>query len=174
MTRFTYFVSAAASLLALTALGGCCLGECLGLDERATVYFQFSSDTLAAGAGFRQAEVRSTYVVRYLDAGLMQPRDTLRWLAAPGVGQQLFVTDQRHFQLDFVGDSAVGPVGSYRIAVPAAGRRYDLRNLLVPTTRQRCRNGCDRARGVSFRLDGRPVAFANPQPALADAVVLRR
>lgn len=162
------------SLLALTALSGCCLGECPGYSESALVYFQFSTDTLAAGRGFRQAEVRGAYVVQYSDKRLTQPLDTLPWLGASAVGRKLLIADRRRFALGFVGDTLRGVAGSYRVVVPAAGQRYDLRDFVVPVQRTRCRNGCDRATSVSFRLNGQLVAFDMPEPALADAVLLQR
>lgn len=161
-------------LLALAALGGCCFGECPGYSQSALVYFQFSADTLAAGRGFRQAEVRSAYVVQYYDKRLMQPLDTLPWVGTAASGRKLAIVDRRRFALGFVGDTARGVAGSYRVVVPAAGQRYDLRDFVVPVERARCRNGCDRATSVSFRLNGQLVAFDVPEPALADAVLLRR
>ncbi|NML65333.1 hypothetical protein HHL22_08965 [Hymenobacter sp. RP-2-7] len=161
-------------LLLVAMLGSCCLGECPGYSESATVYFQFSADTLVAGQGFRQAEVRSAYVVSYYDARLLQPQDTVRWLAASATGRKLLIIDRRRFALGFVGDSTRGIAGSYRVLVPAAKQRYDIRRIMVPVERSPCKNGCDRAKSVSLQLNGQPVSFNVPEPPLAEAVVLRR
>lgn len=162
------------SLLLAATLGSCCLGECPGYSESATVYFQFSADTLVAGQGFRQAEVRSAYVVSYYDTRLLQPQDTVRWLAASPTGRKLLLVDRRRFALGFVGDSTRGLAGSYRVVVPAARQRYDIRSIVVPVERSACKNGCDRAKSVSFQLNGQLVSFDVPEPPLADAVILRR
>jgi hypothetical protein len=156
------------------SLGGCCFGECIGARDSALVYFQFSADTLVAGQGFRQAEVRSAYVVSYNDTRLLRPQDTVRWLAASATGRKLLLIDRRRFALGFLEDSTRGIAGSYRVVVPAAQQHYDIRNIMVPVERSPCRNSCDQAKSVSFQLNGQLVSFDVPEPSLAEAVVLRR
>ena len=65
-------------LLALSTatLAGC---NCPDADVAPVVFtLQFSTDTLGAGRGFRTAELRAAYLVRYKDNSFQQLADTIR------------------------------------------------------------------------------------------------
>lgn len=88
----------------------------------------FSTDTLGTGKGFRQADAFSAYLVRYRDANLTQPLDTLRALdkvprAFAYVGKTMFLNI-------LAGSFSDGP-RSYRLAVPAAQRSYDITDIVL-------------------------------------------
>jgi hypothetical protein len=87
--------------------------------------FAFSTDTLAAGKGFRKAEALSAYLVRYKDADLSQPLDTVRAGQRPG---NFYYVDRTLF-CNFPASTGPTDPRSYRLEVPAATRRYDITDI---------------------------------------------
>lgn len=98
----------------------------------------FSADTLAStGVGFRKAEVRSAYIVRYRDADFQSMDDTLRQPTAAtatstkplfhiyyGLGHPpLFEIPAFERQNIYA--------RSFRLVVPAANRTYDISNVVL-------------------------------------------
>ena len=97
----------------------------------------FSTDTLPGpGVGFRRAEVRSAYLVRYAADNFQQPTDTLRQpTATSGTRPVLAVyADGQHPpQFAVPRNGTAAHPGSYRLVVPAANRQYDINNDKFPT-----------------------------------------
>lgn len=134
------------ALLAAT-LSGCCW-DCGGNDGYEYLDLAFSLDSLT-GRGYRRAELRTAYVVRYTDVQAHQVLDTLR--------QPTAITlywPQAQLGLLYVAApaSALAPARSFRVVVPAAARTYDLTNLEVTVSQDNC--GCINARLRSLYLDG--------------------
>lgn len=96
----------------------------------------FSTDTLTStGLGFRRAEVRSAYLVRYGTADLRQPLDTLRQpTSIKGTKSVLRVYyDAQHppqFAVPDYGRQS-GEATSFRLLVPAASRTYDITDVAI-------------------------------------------
>ena len=76
---FNLFVERALVLVFLALLSGCCGSiACDACDSYASgVALRFSVDTLQS-SGFRRAEVRSAYVIRYTNQDFTGTRDTIR------------------------------------------------------------------------------------------------
>jgi hypothetical protein len=87
--------------------------------------FAFSTDTLAAGTGFRKAEALSAYLVRYKNADLSQPIDTVRTGQRPG---NFYYVDRTLF-CNLPASAGPSDPLSYRLEVPAATRRYDITDI---------------------------------------------
>jgi hypothetical protein len=85
----------------------------------------FSTDTLGAGTGFRKAEALSAYLVRYKNADLSQPLDTVRTSQRPG---NFYYVDRTLF-CNFPASAGPADPHSYRLEVPAATRRYDITDI---------------------------------------------
>jgi hypothetical protein len=98
----------------------------------------FSTDTLAStSVGFRKAEVRSAYIVRYRDADFQSMDDTLRQPTAatakstkPTFGVYYQPGRPPQFDLpDFERQNIYAL--SFRLVVPAANRTYDISNVVL-------------------------------------------
>ncbi|GAA4032715.1 hypothetical protein GCM10022409_16220 [Hymenobacter glaciei] len=98
----------------------------------------FSTDTMAStGVGFRKAEVRSAYIVRYRDADFQSMDDTLRQPTAatansknPEFGIYYRPGYPPQFALpDFERQNTFAR--SFRLVVPAANRTYDINNVVL-------------------------------------------
>jgi hypothetical protein len=87
--------------------------------------FAFSTDTLAGGAGFRKAEAFSAYLVRYKNADLTQPLDTVRTTQRPG---NFYYVDRTLF-CNFPASAGPADPHSYRLEVPGVARRYDITDI---------------------------------------------
>lgn len=88
----------------------------------------FSTDTLGMGKGFRQAEAFSAYLVRYRDANLTQPLDTLR---AQDKVPRAFTYVGRTMFVNILATDGLTGYRSYRLAVPAAQRSYDITDIVL-------------------------------------------
>ena len=119
-----------AGLLALAAglaFGGC--KKCLPNNPGPLPFgLAFSTDTLGTGKGFHQAEAFSAYLVRYRGADFTQPLDTLR--AQDKVPRVFYYVDRTMF-CNFPAISGSDGPGSYRLAVPAAQRNYDITDIVL-------------------------------------------
>ncbi|MDB5233112.1 MAG: hypothetical protein JWR44_105 [Hymenobacter sp.] len=97
----------------------------------------FSTDTLAAqGGGFRRAELRSAYLIRYTTATFQQPLDTLRQPSLPASASSTKPFFAIYFPAQGPAQFSVPPNGpsfliSYRLMVPSAGRSYDISNIAI-------------------------------------------
>jgi len=159
-------------LLLFLSLGGCCFDPCVGSSTIVNTSFTFSADTLTT-TGFRQAELRSLYVVQYSDNRLTRPTDTLR--LAPAPQPKLLLFDKRRIQLLFTGDSASHFPSYYRIVLPAANRQFDVQKVVVALkTSTPCRTTCQDATGVSFTLNGRPITVAEAYNGAEGAIKLSK
>ena len=104
----------------------------------ASFMLAFSTDTLAAGGvGFRQAEVRSAYLVRYRDADFQSMDDTLRQRTAatahsnkPEFGIYYRPGYPPQFDLPTFERQNIY-ARSLRLVVPAANRTYDITNVVL-------------------------------------------
>lgn len=144
------------SLLALsTALPAGC--NCPDADVAPLQFtLQFSTDTLGAGHGFRTAEIRDSYLVRYKDNQFRELADTLRavvrtsysyfddslriYYPAPGLPPQFSLPSSYH---DFYAASGYGSAKSFVLRVgPSVFRLNDFKiderttGLLCPQTHQ--------------------------------------
>jgi hypothetical protein len=130
--------------------------------------FKFDPDSLS-GRGFRSAEVRTAYMIRYTDAQATELLDTLRqprrYLLPPDSAYFSVIYQPRSyidftFLLDGFGLTGNGKtVKSYRVIVPATGSAYaitdvsiDLKNSNLPLS---C--GCSTIKRKSFTIDGQKV-----------------
>ena len=122
-------------LVGLLALTGC---SCPDYDVASPPEFTlgFSTDTLASGSvGFRRVEVRSAYLVRYVSPDLRQPLDTLRQLPAGVVTRpklEIYYSSQGP-PVVVLREHRASPtvsVRSFRLAVPAANRQFDITSLV--------------------------------------------
>ncbi|WP_210520748.1 hypothetical protein [Hymenobacter terricola] len=128
----------AATLLAtgLLAVAGC---SCPPSDPPPPqLTLAFSTDTLApGGVGFRRAEMRTAYLVRYRAADFQPLLDTLRQPTAATVnsGKPMFSVFYGpgyapQFGLsEFISQNVYAR--SFRLVVPAAGRTYDITNVVL-------------------------------------------
>jgi hypothetical protein len=125
---YTQFCTAALLISALLAASSCHRKEC-GPAETGppSLGFAFSTDTLAAGAGFRKAEALSAYLVRYKKADLSQPLDTVRTSQRPG---NFYYLDRTLF-CNFPASAGPADPLSYRLEVPAVKRRYDITDIVL-------------------------------------------
>lgn len=120
--------SSALLLVGTLLAASSCRQQC-GLSETGPPFlgFVFSTDTVAAGTGFRKAEALSAYLVRYKNADLSQPIDTVRTNSRPS---NFYYVDRRLFcNLP----ASAGPTDphSYRLEVPAVQRRYDITDIVL-------------------------------------------
>jgi hypothetical protein len=166
-------VAALISLGGLLLLASCCFDPCVGVPTSAVTSFRFSADTLT-GRGFRQQEVRSVYVVAYLDNNLTQPIDIFRLL--PAKQPTLVLFEKRRLQLYFDGDSIQGRPAYYRIAVPAAQRHFDVQHIaLTVATSTVCRTtACQTVTGVYFTLNKQPLTILGAYKGADQAITLQR
>ena len=87
-----------------------------------------STDTLGTGKGFRQAEAFSAYLVRYRDANLTQPLDTLR---AQDKVPKAFTYVGKTMFINILATDGLNGYRGYRLAVPAAQRSYDITDIVL-------------------------------------------
>jgi hypothetical protein len=170
-----FIMKLATTLLGLflcLSLGGCCFDPCLGSSTIASTGFVFDSDT-TTGKGFRQAEIRSLYVVQYSDNRLTRPIDTLR--AAPATQPRLVLFDKRRIQLLFTGDSSSRLPSYFRIVLPKANLRFDIQQVAIALkTSEQCRTTCQDVTGVSFTLNGQPRTVSGAYTGAEGAIKLSR
>ena len=123
---------ASCTLLALVA--AC---DCPKADPPPPVFsLAFSADTAnASGRGFRRAEVRSAYLVRYATADFRQLLDTLRQRRPRFIDEQTldigYYPGQplRFYLNDRISNSVFAR--SFVLVLPAAARRYSITNLVI-------------------------------------------
>jgi hypothetical protein len=134
-------------------------------------------DLDSAGTGFRAAELRGAYVVRYKRPGFGAARDTVRRLATPGngFGRYYLALFQLRWPRAVAGSYVVDTLQAhnYRVVLPAANRQYNLADLELRS--QISTEGCCACpRNVRRRL------LLNGLPIVADGagdagvVVMRR
>jgi hypothetical protein len=98
----------------------------------------FSTDTAASsGLGFRRAELRSAYLVRYSTADFQQPFDTLRQ-PNPKMPNSTTPVLSIYYPAGHLPQFAVSDyvslstfARSFRLVVPAASRTYDITNIVL-------------------------------------------
>jgi hypothetical protein len=114
------------------------------------------------------------YAVLYRDGRLTQPIDTFRQAQAPPApapAARLSIFKQQ-FVLSFFGDSIDGRPTYYRIAVPAANRQFEVRQVVLERkTEESC--NCSYVTNLRFTLNGRATAIAQSRPE-KEPVVLRK
>jgi hypothetical protein len=120
-------------------------------------------DLDSAGTGFRAADLRGAYAVRYKRPGFGAARDTVRRLATPGNGFGRYQVAL--LQLRWPRAAAGGYGGdtlqahNYRVVLPAANRQYNLADLELRS--QISTEGCCACPSNMRRrllLNGRPIA----------------
>lgn len=137
-----------AVLTASVALPACQQTCPANMSPPPTFMLAFSVDTLAStGVGFRKAELRSAYIVRYRDADFQSMDDTLRQPTAatanstkPVFGIYYGSGYPPQFALpDFERQNTFAH--SFRLVVPAANRIYDINNVVLKE--EPGKNRCD-------------------------------
>ena len=133
MTAFLFSGRLAAIGLLLYASGCSCPPNAVAPP---TFMLAFGTDTLAGtGVGFRRAEVRSAYLVRYAKSDFQQLIDTLRQPTAQlGTKPTLAVYYRAQYPAQFDLPSFINQnttALSYRLVVPAASRSYDISNVIL-------------------------------------------
>jgi hypothetical protein len=88
----------------------------------------FSTDTLGAGTGFHKAEALSAYLVRYKNADLSQPLDTVRTSQRPG---NFYYVDRTLF-CNFPASAGPADPHSYRLLRAATISRTSGCNMTAP------------------------------------------
>ncbi|MBJ6111000.1 hypothetical protein JAO73_18400 [Hymenobacter sp. BT523] len=144
----------------------------LAIPAPAVLPLALSTDTLPApGVGFRKAEWRTAYLVRYATNDFQRPIDTLRQPAATkGNRPVLFVyangQDPPQFGVPQSGPDAQSE--SYRLVIPAANRQYDINNIVLTT--EPGRSQCD-----GYRITSRHVTVnGQVRDALASPPLLTK
>ncbi|AII51344.1 hypothetical protein [Hymenobacter sp. APR13] len=129
-------------------------------------------DTDSLNGGFRWAEVRSAYVVRYTLNNYQQPLDTMRRQR-----DSSFNFYSRDFDLPLSG-FLPRPGGSlrfeqysYRVLVPAAQRQYDVTNIELAFEEGKGCCACSQLTRRRFQLNSVPVTADPPD---SQGLVLRR
>ncbi|QIX62260.1 hypothetical protein HER32_14155 [Hymenobacter sp. BT18] len=157
---------AASTLLMAGLLSGCCW-DCIGNDGNEYLSLAFSTDSLS-GKGFRRAELRSVYVVRYSDQALANPLDTLRQPTTLSLYWPQGMLSLLPVSTTEAAASANWAFPqSYRVAVPAASKTYDINALEVDVSESEC--GCTQATLQRFELNGKPT-----EPGLSKVVILEK
>ncbi|MCC2547624.1 hypothetical protein LJY25_14305 [Hymenobacter sp. BT175] len=132
---------------------GCC--DC-GYDGPAEIALRFSPDSLS-GQGFRRAEVRSAYLIRYAGT-LTNTIDTLRQrpggLPPIGTLESLYISEGAGASLWLRRYTyANQPISSYRLVVPAASRQFDVTDIDIQAKASKgC--GCVSVERLDFSLNG--------------------
>jgi len=161
-----------AGLILLTlVLSGCGCGEveCSPCPFE-TLTLHFDLDSLQGG--FRRAEVRSAYVVRYALNAYQQPLDTVRQRFNSGYLDFYATQALQPLYLFAVRPEATATTAySYRVVVPAVGRQYDVTDVELVYEKGKGCCACERLTRRRFRLDG---AYVNADAAHEAGVVLRR
>jgi hypothetical protein len=127
-----------AVLAAAVALPACQQTCPLNMAPPPTFMLAFSTDTTeSSGLGFRRAEVRSAYLVRYRTASFQQPLDTLlqptpltpRNTTKPLLAVYYSAGHPPQFAVPDNGTPLADQ--SFRLVVPAANRTYDINNVVL-------------------------------------------
>ncbi len=151
MRRILTFLILSTMSTGLMSIGCCDCGD----EGPAEVALRFNADTLG-GPGFRQAEIRTAYLIRYAGT-LTNTIDTLRQRTAgqsstleslniqPGVGASVWLRPYTYANL---------PVGSYRLVVPAANRTFDITDIDIQTRTGSEPCGCLFVERLDFSLNG--------------------
>ncbi|OGX84715.1 hypothetical protein [Hymenobacter glacialis] len=162
-------------LLVLSAgLAGCCGSiECdCDAGSASDVVVSFDQDSLQSG--FRAAEIRGAYAVRYVRPGFLTPLDTARQvLASTNFNSTNYISLQT---LRWPANPTLPTAGeaftsyNYRLVLPNASRSYSISELEVATG---AGSGCC---GCPFNIRRRFVLNGNPVIAEGGAAytVLRR
>jgi hypothetical protein len=131
----------------------------------------FSDDTLnSSSVGFRRAEIRSAYLVRYANTDFQQLIDTLRQPTAfLGTKPTLAIYYRAQYPAQFALPDFVSQyktAHSYRLVVPAANRSYDITNVILEQTAgsKRCDN--DRLNRSEANINGQQRNGLNQIPEL--------
>ncbi|RTQ50838.1 hypothetical protein EJV47_09485 [Hymenobacter gummosus] len=150
----------------LLFLNSCCHCSDDGIE---LMHFRFDPDSLSS-RGFRSAEIRTAYMIRYTDAQATELLDTLRQpprqYMLPPDSAYFFVTYQPRSSIDFTfllfgfGSTVNGKtVKSYRVIVPATGTSYAITDvdLALKNSDLPLSCGCSTVKRKSFILNGRKV-----------------
>lgn len=139
-----------AVLAAAVALPACQLNCPDNMAPLPVFMLAFSTDTVqGTGVGFRKAEVRSAYLVRYRDADFQSMDDTLRQPTAgtansnkPILGIYYRPGYPPQFDLPTFERQNIY-ARSFRLVVPAANRTYDINNVVLKQepSKSRCGGG---------------------------------
>lgn len=165
---YSFLRTAGAASTCGLLLTGCCWD--VRQENTGFVTFQFATDTTATGRGFRKQEVQSVYVVRYTDANLTQPFDTLRQLPAGSLvnptteNLTIYNTPPNSLQL-FFQETKLGGFSSYRILVPASQRNFDIQDAALDLQENDDRCKSVYVQQIRFTLNGQPTVrkmFAEP------------
>ena len=167
LPRLTRVLAAAVTLLA-----GCsCPPNAMAPPP--TFMLAFSTDTLApGGAGFRKAELRTAYIVRYRDADFQSMDDTLRQRTAatanstkPEFGIYYRPGYPPQFELPaFERQNTFAR--SFRLVVPAANRTYDINNVVLQEEPGKSRCDGDRLTRREATVNGQLRDGLNTPPVL--------
>ncbi|OGX81431.1 hypothetical protein BEN47_05645 [Hymenobacter lapidarius] len=149
-------------LLALSgSLAGCCGSiDCdCDVSSASDVVVSFDQDSLQSG--FRAAEIRGAYAVRYVRPGFLMPLDTARQvLAATNFNSTNYISLQT---LRWPANPAPPATGeaftkyNYRLVLPNASRSYSISELEVATEAGSGCCGCPFNTRRRFVLNGKLV-----------------
>jgi hypothetical protein len=153
-------------LSTLLLLNSCCHCSDDGIE---LMHFRFDPDSLS-NRGFRSAEIRTAYMIRYTDAQATELLDTLRQpprqYMLPPDSAYFPVTYQPRsyvhftFLLSGIGQTLNGRmVKSYRVIVPATGSTYAITDidLALKNSDLPLSCGCSTIKRKSFTINGRKV-----------------
>lgn len=166
-------------LVGMLAIGsspaGCCGAvQCdCDVSSASDVVLQLDADSLQNG--FRAAEVRGAYVVRYARPGYLAPRDTARFrpIGSGAVGGPYFLVglESLLWPVRAGGPPAAGLLDyDYRLLLPNANRTYEVSSLDVQTATASGCCACLVNTRRRFVLNGTPVVAEGR----AAVTVLRR
>ncbi|RFP65783.1 hypothetical protein D0N36_07590 [Hymenobacter lapidiphilus] len=174
MATTSFAATLLATLAATGLLAGCCSSQncdtCYpeGVDD---VRVAFRTDTLG-GSGFRRAELRDAYIVRYTGRNLTGPTDTIRQGPQPGREPLSFYGGSFGFQqlpplpnlLHTSGTTTYHFTDySYRVVVPATKQQFTFSELETATDPGRGCCACLRNTRRRFVFNGQyTVADGSP------------
>ncbi|UOG75681.1 hypothetical protein MTX78_03585 [Hymenobacter tibetensis] len=157
-------------MLALLAGCGCGTVDC---DACIPEGFALRFDADSLNNGFRWADLRSTYVVRYALNNYQQPLDTAQLRSGYGYRdiRATFVLSFNGLFPPRAGEYLPVETHSYRIVIPAAQRQYDVTNIALSYKEGTGCCACDQLIRSRFHLNNVPVEVT---PPASGGAVLRR
>lgn len=147
-------------LLATLACGlaGCCGSIQCDCDVSSAGDVVLRADQDSLQGGFRQAELRGAYAVRYVRPGFATPADTVPLNLVGGPYPSASISLQNLPPVKGTGQAAAGFTAyDYRLVLPNARRIYEVSGLDVATTTTSGCCACPLNARRRFDLDGRAV-----------------
>jgi hypothetical protein len=116
-------------------LAGCCGSTVCDCDVGSAGDVVLRADQDSLRGGFRKAELRAAYAVRYVRPGFATPADTVALNLVGGPYPDAYISLQALPPVKGTGQTSAGfTTYDYRLVLPNANRTYEVSNLDVATT----------------------------------------